>query len=75
MIRVYIATESPVMRSGLEAVLSDHPEIEIAHSPDDADVVISERLPDFASELPVVLLGDDLSAADLRSPATSSAAR
>jgi DNA-binding NarL/FixJ family response regulator len=56
------------MRSGLEAVLSDHPEIEIAHSPEDADVVISERLPDFASELPVVLLGDDLSAADLRSP-------
>lgn len=61
MIRVHVETDSEVMRAGLEALLRGHPEIELASSSSDADVVIREDPPqisDLADFPAVVLLTD-----------------
>jgi DNA-binding NarL/FixJ family response regulator len=58
--RVLILTESAVTRAGLEALLAAYPEIEIAGAEDDADVLVTETMERLNTDLPVVLLTDDL---------------
>lgn len=58
MIRVHIDAASAVTKAGLEALLREQPEIEVAPSEADADVSLSEALSPAAS-IPVVVLTDD----------------
>jgi DNA-binding NarL/FixJ family response regulator len=60
MIRVYIVTESAVTRAGLEALLSGQADIEVVGSIDEADVLMTENTEAPVSDIPVVLLNDDL---------------
>lgn len=61
MIRVGIEIASEVVRTGLEAILGAHSEIELVGSAADADVVIREDPPDISdfAAAPAVVLTDD----------------
>ena len=64
MIRVFIASASPIAKAGLEAILRSHPGIAVVGSAADADVVLTETPP--GDEEPpwgsaaVVVLTDDV---------------
>jgi len=64
VIRVFIASTSPIAKAGLEAILRSHREMAVVASAADADVVLTETLP--GDEEPpwggaaVVVLTDDV---------------
>jgi two-component system nitrate/nitrite response regulator NarL len=63
LIRVLIETASEVTRAGLEALLREHPEIELVSSAANADVLLCYEVPEFsdlAAGVPVVVLTDEL---------------
>ncbi len=67
MIKVHIEVASPVTRAGLEALLREHPEIEVEASAVNADVRLREHVCDAATEgdaPPVVVLTDEVSTRD-----------
>lgn len=71
MIKVHIEVASPVTRAGLEALLREHPEIEVEASTVNADVCLRERICDAAPTAasggdapPVVVLTDEVSTRD-----------
>ncbi len=66
MIRVRVASRSPVFRAGLEAVLREPGGFEVVSSELDADVVVAEADAPAPDGPPVVLLTDE-PAATLRS--------
>jgi len=59
LIRVYIDTRSAVTRAGLEAVLGEHGDIEVAPSPAEADVLLREDL-ERSEGVPAILLTDEV---------------
>lgn len=65
MIRVQIETGSEVTRAGLEALLGQHPGIELVGAASEADVLLCDEVPEFsdlaAAAVPVVVLTDELS--------------
>lgn len=63
MIRVYIEVASAVTRAGLEALLHEQPEIEVASSENEADVSLRDAAV-AGSALPVVVLTDEVPARD-----------
>jgi two-component system nitrate/nitrite response regulator NarL len=70
LIRVWIETASAVSRAGLRTLLEGQPEIELADSASDADVLLRDEAPDHAGAAPSVVLSDERSAHDaLRSGA------
>ena len=63
MIRVQIEAASHVTRAGLEALLREHPEIELVNSASNADVLVCDEVPEFsdlAAAVPIVVLTDEL---------------
>ncbi|MBV8846738.1 MAG: response regulator transcription factor [Bryobacterales bacterium] len=66
MIRLHIAARSAVTRAGLESLLGHYADIELGAREEDADVILSDGAVPVESEVPVVLLGDDLAARNLR---------
>ena len=63
MIRVQIEAASQVTRAGLEALLREHPEIELVNSASNADVLVCDEVPEFsdlAAAVPIVVLTDEL---------------
>ena len=56
-IRVFVSAESPVVRAGLEALLSGSDRIELAVTGDSADVVVAEGV--TPERGPVLMLTDD----------------
>jgi DNA-binding NarL/FixJ family response regulator len=70
MIKVHIEVASPVTRAGLEALLREHPEIEVEASAVNADVRLLEHICDaapgalLADAPPVVVLTDEVSTRD-----------
>jgi DNA-binding CsgD family transcriptional regulator len=64
MIRVHIEVASSVIKAGLEALLREQPEIEVAASPQDADVTLRDVVFDPGTGPPVVALTDEGSARD-----------
>ena len=76
MIRVHIRAASPVVRAGLEAVVRARPDMELAESPEAADVLIRDEAGEESSVaqsgvVPLVILSDESAAHDmLRSSAS-----
>ena len=65
MIRVHIEAASEVMRAGLEALLQQQPDIELADSAAEADVLLADDVPELSGDianLPVVVLADEFPA-------------
>jgi DNA-binding NarL/FixJ family response regulator len=65
LIRVQIEIASEVTRAGLEALLRQHPGIELVGAASEADVLLCDEVPEFsdlAGAMPVVVLTDELSA-------------
>jgi two-component system nitrate/nitrite response regulator NarL len=67
LIRVQIEAASQVTRAGLEALLRQHPEIELVNSASNADVLVCDEVPEFsdlAAAVPIVVLTDELPSQD-----------
>ncbi len=71
MIRVHIRAASPVVRAGLEALVRARSDMELADSPEAADVLIRDEASEESGMAPLVILSDESAAQDmLRSSAS-----